>query len=96
MKNGEKFQKELISKLSKFEDRVVYLHFYDKGNQTGQHDMKTTIELIHTAIDFLDDEDLSETNINILRQLNEKYIEYKDWFKRTNKTGHNVSELWNI
>ena len=90
---SDPFQQILLNRLEKFEDMVVYLHFYEsETKQQYDMNMNTTISMVRSIIGSLKKGVFVETDIKLMYNLNNLYRLYREWLRKSKPT----STLWSI
>jgi len=95
---SESFRQKLLKRLEQFEQRIVYLHFYEGEDATleDKDKMQSDVNLIKLVSSSLEAGIFGDPELVNLRELNKVYERYKNWFDRVKKQGHKVSSFWNI
>ena len=89
---SESFRQKLLKRLDQFEQRIIYLHFYEGEDATleDKDKMQSDVNLIKLVFSSLTSGTLGDTEIANLRELNKVYERYKNWFDRVKKQGHTI------
>lgn len=84
-----------IKKLDKLFDAVFYLHQNDAENAIEYYAFEAVCQKIMNVKESLLSEEITAHTVNLLEEVNDIYIYYKEWLEEYRKL-NNIPDTWGL